>query len=140
MDNEMKRLEGAVASILSSTELVINIGSNKGVKRGMKFAVLARTQLDVPDPYTGKRLDSLDREKIRVEAAEVRDNVTICRTYRVKAIPAGPLLRTSLADLYRPASEVKETLSVERESLPPPLPEDDAYVKVKDRVVSVTEE
>ena len=78
------RLEGRVASILNARELVINIGSNTGVEQGQKFAVLAATPLQVTDPDSGAMLDEIDREKIRVEAHEVRPKITICRTYRMK--------------------------------------------------------
>lgn len=145
MNNITKRLEGRVAAILNSQELVINIGDQHGVRHGMKFAVLAESELEVRDPESGKLLDTIDREKVRVEASEVRKKISICRTYRIKKIPAGPLAKgalgiMSLADLSRPPREISETLSIHDSSILPPLPEEESYVKIKDRVIQVADE
>lgn len=139
MSSETERLEGRVATIIDYKTLVINIGKEKGVKRGMKFAVLAETSLDIIDPDSHRILDSIDREKIRVEAVEVRDLVTVCKTYRTKKIPGGPLYHPDLADFARPPREIEETLSIEEDSLPSPLPEEDSYVKVNDRVLQTVD-
>ncbi len=77
----IKRLEGRVAQILSARELVINIGSSAGVSSKMKFAILSETPIEVRDPNTQEVLDLIDREKVRVEAVEVRPKVTICRRF-----------------------------------------------------------
>ncbi len=145
MNNITKRLEGRVAAILNSKELVINIGDQHGVRHGMKFAVLAESELEVRDPESGKLLDTIDREKVRVEASEVRKKISICRTYRIKKIPAGPLAKgalgiISLAELSRPPREIPETLSIHDSSILPPLPEEESYVKIKDRVIQVADE
>lgn len=84
--NENGVLQGQVAQILNEREVVINIGSNQGVRDGMKFAVLADEPTDVHDPVTGELLDKVDREKTRVEAVEVRPRITICRTYRTRTV------------------------------------------------------
>lgn len=134
-----------MAAILNSKELVINIGDQHGVRHGMKFAVLAESELEVRDPESGKLLDTIDREKVRVEASEVRKKISICRTYRIKKIPAGPLAKgalgiISLAELSRPPREIPETLSIHDSSILPPLPEEESYVKIKDRVIQVADE
>lgn len=142
MSKKQKRLEGLVAGILNARELVINLGEADGVCVDMKFAVLAESPLEIRDPKSGDVLDTIDREKVRVKASEVREKVTICRTYRVKSVGGGPLGRslsgfTSFADLTRPPRAVPETLSLEDSSTPPPLSEEESYVKIKDRVVQV---
>lgn len=142
MSSSKKIVEGRVAAILNARELVINVGSENGVEPGMKFAVLAQTPLLVKDPMTGKELDHVDREKVRVQATEVRPKITICRTYRVKRIEGG-LFGTrpwTIADLYRPAKGIPETLRIEDSSMPPPLSEQESYVKVKDRAIQVLDD
>jgi hypothetical protein len=140
MNEETRRLEGRVAAILNARELVINIGSADGVLQTMKFAVLAETPLQVKDPDSGKVLDKIDREKVRVQAMEVREKITICRTYRVKKIGGGPWAGLSLlGELASPVREVPETLAIADSSMPPPLAEEESYVKIKDRVVQVTD-
>lgn len=145
MDNETKRLEGHVAAILNARELVINIGRVHGVHSGMKFAVLAESPLEVHDPVFGELLDVIDREKVRVEASEVRDRIAICRTYRVTQIPGGALAKQllglgAIGEQLRTPREVKETLAIEDASMPPPLSEEESYVKVKDRVIQAIDE
>lgn len=142
MTDQKKRIEGRVAAILNARELAINIGSDGGVVQGMKFAVLAESPMIVTDPMTGDELDQIDREKVRVEAIEVRPKMTICRTFRVTRIAGGPLSASGLMgfrDLAAPPREIPETLRMEDSSLPPPLPEKESYVKVKDRVIEVSE-
>ena len=142
------KLLGRVASILNANELVINIGVDKGVVRGMKFAVMAESPVSILDPETGEVLDTIDREKVRVEAVEVRQKVSICRTFRKREIPAGslyggPLARELLgggllAGAFDPPQVIEENLKVQDVSLPPPLSSEESYVKINDRVIQVS--
>lgn len=140
MSNEphLYPMEGRVAAILNPREIVINIGAALGVKKGQKFAVLASHALEIRDPITQVVLDTVDREKVRVEANEVRKNVTICRTYRMR----GGILNFGMtSDVMRMLSkEVPETLQIHHSSTLPPLPEEHSYVKVNDRVILVDED
>lgn len=138
-----RKLAGRVASILNAKELVINIGANQGVSPGMKFAVMAESPMSVTDPETGEVLDMIDREKVRVEAVEVREKISICRTFRKREIPAGllyttPLFPTGLANLTSPPKIIEEDLKVQNTSLPPPLSAEDSYVKINDRVIYIS--
>lgn len=144
MTDQKKRIEGRVAAILNARELAINIGSDAGVDPGMKFAILAESPMIVKDPMTGQVLDQIDREKVRVEATDVRPKITICRTFRVKHIAGGGLsasaLMMSLMErnlTTTPPREIPETLRLQDSSVPLPLPEEESYVKVKDRVIEV---
>jgi hypothetical protein len=136
------RLEGRVAQILNARELIINIGSEGGIKPKMKFAVLSEYPLEVVDPTTKEVLDVVDREKVRVEVSEIRPRIAICRTYRVKRITGGTvyqgLLGSAVSDhLFRSPREIPETLEAKNASLPPPLTPEESYVKINDRVVQV---
>ena len=137
-----EKLTGRVASVLNAKELVINIGTNKGVVAGMKFAVLSESPTPVSDPETGEVLDTIDREKVRVEAVEVREKISICRTYRTKEIPAGSFYGGALAlggfaAAFDPPQVIEEDLKVQAISLPPPLSPEESYVKMNDRVVQL---
>ncbi|MCY2952951.1 MAG: hypothetical protein NTU53_13395 [Planctomycetota bacterium] len=128
-------IKGRVARVLSERELVINIGSDAGVKQGMRFAVLSETPLEIRDPSTNDVLDLIDREKVRVEAQEVRSRVTVCKTYRIKG---GVSLRASLGFLEALGGRAEvETLRANDASLPPPLAPEESYVKINDRVIAV---
>lgn len=138
--NKSKSLEGKIAQILTARELVINIGEEHGVKRGMKFAVLAATPIEVRDPETKELLDEIDREKVRVQASDVRAKVTICKTYRMKHVPGGPLYDVVFGqDLTRPPRKTVETLKADDSSYPEPLLERESYVKIGDRAVLVSD-
>lgn len=140
---EKTQIEGRVAQIINARELAINIGSKDGVRPKMKFAVLAESPIEVRDPGTQEVLDYIDREKVRVEASEVRDRITICRTYRVRHIPGGSLSGAtvfgSMIDAMRPAVKITETLEAKDSSLPPPLSPEESYVKINDRVVQISD-
>jgi hypothetical protein len=137
-------LVGRVAMVLNERELAINIGASSGVEVGMKFKVLADEPTEILDPETDESLGSIDREKVRVQAREVQERFSICRTYVTRRINGGPFygltgMSTSLARLYAPPREVPETLKAEDSSLLPPLSEKESYVKKGDRVVQLIE-
>ncbi len=134
-------LEGKVAQILNERELVINLGSDVGVRQGHKFAVLAPTPTSIIDPDTKENLGVVDREKVRVEAKEVRAKFAICRTYHVRVI-GGALSGLDLSStvyLFTPKHEVPVTLKVSDSDALPPLAAEDSYVKIGDRVKMVQE-
>jgi hypothetical protein len=132
-------LEGKVATIVSVREVAINIGQRDGVQQGMAFAVLAETPLRVEDPRTGELLGEIDREKVRVKATEVLERFSICRTYETYETPGlfSPFVLSALGGM--PTRHVR-TLRIEDSELPPPLPENESYVKVGDRVRQVASE
>lgn len=133
-------LQGKVAKILTEREVVINIGSVQGVKKGMRFAILAATPEEISDPETGEVLDVVDRPKVFVQATEVREKITICSTYRTIHIPGGALSTIfSIGSLYNQPRDIPETLRIEGSSLPAPLSPEESYVKVGDRVKQVEE-
>jgi hypothetical protein len=139
------KVQGLVAQIINSRELAINVGEDHGVREKMRFAVLAATPLEIKDPKTKEVLDTIDREKVRVEAIMVRPKITICRTYQTRHIPGGPLYNISfpigsgIDDWTRPPRTIVETLKADEESYPEPLSESDSYVKIGDRVIEVDE-
>ncbi|HEY0766260.1 MAG TPA: hypothetical protein VGD61_28015 [Pyrinomonadaceae bacterium] len=151
----LEPLTGLVAQILNARELVINIGADSGVTEGMKFAVMSRSPTEIIDPDTNAVLDTVDREKVRVRATEVRPKITICKTYVVRTIPgrsgysgysgySGLLdtlnkLGTSITEA-QPERKVVDTLRADQRDLPPPLSEEESYVKRGDRVIQITED
>jgi len=140
MAEDTTLLEGKVAKILSEREVVINLGKIQGVKKGMRFAILAPTPEEISDPETGELLDVVDRTKVLVQATEVRQRVTICSTYRTTKIPGGPLSSLYGFDwLTEPPQEVPETLRIKDSALPAPLSPEESYVKIGDRVKQVEE-
>lgn len=91
-------LEGKVATILNTRELIINRGSLDGVEAGMRFKIVDE-DATVVDPDTKEELGTITREKIRVKAADVQPRFSIARTYETyqteEPIPnRSPLTRT----------------------------------------------
>jgi hypothetical protein len=128
------KLEGLVAQILSARELIINIGYERGVKPKMHFAVLSKEPLEIRDPETDEVLDRIEREKVRVEAMDIRPKITICKTYRAKTSYLG-----ILGGILSP-QPVHETLEAKDSSLPPPLSPEESYVKIGDRVILINDD
>ncbi len=134
-------IEGKVAQVLNARELVINVGTRSGVRVGMTFAVLAETPLEIRDPDSGISLGEIDREKVRVRATEVRDSFTICKTFQTRAVGGRGVQWDVLAALaFTPSRNETITLRTADSALPPPLSEEESYVKVKDRVKQVEDE
>ena len=79
---EPKRITGAVARILNSRELVLNRGSEHGVKTGMHFEVLAPEAENIEDPDSGEVLGSVDRPKVAVRIVQVQPKLSVARTFR----------------------------------------------------------
>lgn len=141
----MANINGKVAKILNSRELVINVGSDSGVSEGMIFNVLDPSGEDIRDPDTGQVLGSLRRTKLQVKITAVYSNMAVAITFRRTthhigrtAIPAMNSEFSALArwlDVQRTVVK-QETLKKPEEAYDP-LEEKDSYVKVGDVVESV---
>jgi len=140
MAEDTALLQGKVAKILTEREVVINIGKGQGVRKGMKFAILASTPEEISDPETGEILGVVDRPKVLVQATEVQERIAICSTYRTIKIPAGALNPAYYwKNLLDSPQEVPDTLEIKDSSLPAPLSPQESYVKIGDRVKQVEE-
>lgn len=139
-DENTGLLEGRVAQVLNERELVINLGSESGVKIRMTFAVMAEAALPIIDPDTGEELALLDREKVRVRATEIMDRISICRTYHFRTVGGG-ILSTSAAmqAMFNPEERIYDTFDATKDDYPAPLSPDQSYVQIGDRVKQVVE-
>jgi hypothetical protein len=73
-------IQGKVAAILNSRDLVINKGANDDVSEGMLFQVTEPNVL-IEDPDSGVALGVLARDKIRVRVFEVHPQFSLAKTY-----------------------------------------------------------
>ena len=128
-------LEGKVAGVLNTRELAINIGSEHGVTMNMRFKVLAAEDFEILDPDTNKVLGVLNQEKVRVKAVEVKEIFSICRTYKTKTVGSYPGIGRMFE--LSPIQKIPETLKAEDSTYPPPLSEEESYVKSGDRVIQI---
>ena len=136
-------IRGKVARILTSREMVISVGADRGVKVGMRFDVLDTKGQDVVDPDTGELLGSIERPKVRVEISTVQTRLSIASTYKkitanVGGTGIGDL--SSLSRMFMPPKWITkyETLKTEEKTWED-LDEADSYVKIGDPVVQILE-
>ena len=136
-------LRGKVAALLTSRELVLNLGSDDGVEVGMRFAILNSKGVDITDPDTGKVIGDVKVPKTVVKIVRVDGpKVSVARTFRV--IPGTPgvasVLLSTGAWVGTPARV--ETLAIGPDTeLVTELDDNKSYIKVGDiAVLTVGEE
>lgn len=90
MSNEQgAAITGKVAEIVSDRELILNRGSEHGVRKGMYFNILDTATDSIKDPETGEVLGGFKRIKISVVAVEVAEKITLAQTFRSKTVNLG---------------------------------------------------
>jgi len=142
MNNSL--LRGKVARILDSRNLVINIGSQQGVKIGMYFDVMDPKGDDIRDPDTNEILGSVERPKVRVRITDVQDKLSVASTYKKTTINIGgkgTAISFGFAEYLMPPKWVTkyETLKTD-ETTWEDLNEEESRVKSGDPVSQVTTE
>ncbi|QOC25562.1 hypothetical protein IC744_04110 [Microbacterium hominis] len=83
----MSRIEGKVVTVLNERELVLNVGSEEGVKVGMRFKILYPDGIEITDPDAGAQLGSVEWPKTEVKTVNVQPHMAIGRTFRTITIP-----------------------------------------------------
>ncbi len=121
-------IKGKVAQILTKYELALNIGSEKGVVKGMMFSVYSYP-VPLLDPDTNEEIGKISVETNRVEAYEVHKRYSLARTSIPSATVALPY-----PTLFRQSSRKK--LSVD----PDTVKESMATIKVGSSVVQIVDE
>jgi hypothetical protein len=128
------RIRGQVAQVLNERELVINRGSDDGVKAGMRFAILNRQGTDIRDPETGESLGSVEIEKAIVKIVRAHNRLSVGRTFRTLRRPGGPL--AGIAELVsRPSRTEVETLRAAGKEDRLELNPEESLIRVGDPVV-----
>jgi hypothetical protein len=93
-------ITGQVASIVNATELVINRGSEHGIRDGMLFGILDPRTVEVVDPETSQPLGKLWRPKVVVEVVSSAGLFALAKTFRTERVNLGGT-DTSVAALTR---------------------------------------
>jgi len=142
---QAKRIEGKVADIFNEREVVLNIGSDAGVKPEMKFEILDTEGRKIIDPDTGETLGTLDRVKIRVEAVDIQHKMCVARTYETRRVNVGGSgLGWQLGGIFAQMGPAKwetrvRTLRFDQEERFSELSVEESIVKIGDRVRQVFE-
>ena len=82
-------IRAKVARVLNPREIAISAGHDIGVSDGMIFDVISATEEDVLDPDTREVLGSVERRKVRVKVVDVKEKLSVARTYRKKVVNVG---------------------------------------------------
>ena len=130
-------LEGKVAAILNERELVINLGSEAGMKEGMKFRVMA-PEMQILDPESNEYLGAFAREKIRVKIVDVQPKYAVGSTFETYKVNIGGAL-TGISDMLVRSREVTRvrTLRADNNSFLEPMDEDKSFVNIGDPVFQI---
>ena len=135
MRDEEETIEGQVARILTSRELVINRGADHGVEVGMYFAVYDKDPEDVKDPASGKLLGRVLRPKVKVKVTRIAERFAVAETFEEKRVNVGGVGAGfgAIADMMNPPRwETRiQTLKTE-EATWEKLRESQSYVKTGD--------
>ena len=79
------RIQGKVARVTSDRELIINRGTEHGVKPDMYFYI-KDDPIEVTDPDSGEVIGNVTPIKVVVKVHEVADKFLIARTFRSRKI------------------------------------------------------
>ncbi|MBN8691325.1 MAG: hypothetical protein J0L72_11150 [Armatimonadetes bacterium] len=137
------RIEGKVAKLINSRELVINRGRADGVTIGMIFKILEPGLETIKDPDSGEVLGAIEREKVQVKVDFVDERLCVAKTFRYSETNIGGrgLGSLQLSQMFDPPKIVRkyEQLSIvdtEKKA----LNEATSYVKVGDPAVQAISE
>ncbi|WP_426734384.1 hypothetical protein [Glutamicibacter sp. 2E12] len=82
-------ITGSVAQIASSTELIINRGSDHGVEEGMYFRVLDDQVKAITDPESKEESGAVRHVKVAVQVVEVAPKMSLARTFKTVSVNVG---------------------------------------------------
>ena len=130
-------IDGKIAKVLNTRELVINRGSEHGVAPDMEFAVM-EPQFGILDPDTHESLGYMEREKIRVRVFETYPKFSLARTYETYTahIPSA-YEQAELASRGRTVTRVRKLLTESSGQNASTIGQEGSTVKVGDPVVQI---
>lgn len=125
-------VEGKVAKILNSREIVINKGAADGVKTGMRFNVQEQ-ETAIMDPDSKENLGQLMRPKISVEVMDVESRFSVARTFETYRVANPDAMHFhSVTPYITRVKKIRTEASFD-------FREDSVNVSVGDTVVEVSE-
>ena len=128
----MSFIKGKILRIIDEHTVVIDVGTEQGVRLGTRFVIYANAG-ELTDPDTKKKLGVLEIPKGEVTCKLVQEEYSVAETgLESKATPLAQILSFSL----KTTIDVHESLEVETKEIEP-LPEDIFKVKVGDLVRTV---
>jgi hypothetical protein len=139
---ERAPIQGRVAKILSSRELVINRGTADGVRIGMVFDVLDPEAENIRDPETDEILGSVYRPKLPLKVSATEEHLAVARTFRSTRVNVGGIggfgASGAVSKLFQPPEFVEhhETFKAD-DAAWEHIDESQSFVKIGDPVVEL---
>lgn len=127
---------GMVAEVISDQELILNRGSDHGIREGDYFAILDPKAREVYDPETHTTLGGFKKVKIVVRATDVAPRLTLARTFRTRRVNVGghgngiASILSSMGEAPRWVDEV-ETFALQPDS-PRPISQEESIIAIGD--------
>ena len=82
-------IAGKIVRIISNAEVILNVGAEAGVKKGMEFVIYAESDRMI-DPETGEDLGVIETIKGRLTVTHVMDKMSRAKTESYEVIvPSG---------------------------------------------------
>lgn len=98
--SKQKVFPATVARIISSTRIVINRGSEHGIKKGQQMLVYSLEENEIKDPNTGESLGRLEIYKGTGRIIHVQEKISILESDRNRYIE--DFTKTSSSPLFHP--------------------------------------
>jgi hypothetical protein len=130
-------ITGKVARILSDEEIILNVGSDDGVKEDMEFVIFSESD-HVYDPETGADLGAIETVKGRVKIYHVQDQMSRARTLTYQTSVPSPtqvFLRPFVSSIGPQVELRRRKLEVPEREVSPL--DEDLVVRVGDKARSV---
>lgn len=99
-ENSIKNITFKVAEIIDDEQLIINAGTNQGVKKGYKFLIYSLGE-EIFDPDTNESLGQLETSKGVGEVIHVQEKMSILRSAKKHKPPAKKTITEKSHDPYR---------------------------------------
>lgn len=99
-----------VARILSPTKLVINKGSNSGLKEDLRFLIFKLSEDDIIDPETGKSLGKLEIVKGTGRIIHLQDTMATIESDQYKRVQPRRIVKTSSPNRFGLIFEPQQTI------------------------------
>ncbi len=91
-------IQGKVAKILNEFQLVLNVGAEQGVRKGMDFVIFEQG-MEVENPDGGDSLGRMELVKGEVTVSHVQDKMSIAQSKEVEAKKESTVLSARLAEV-----------------------------------------
>lgn len=112
-------LKGYVLKILSPYKVLISLGKEHGVKKGIRFVIYEAGEM-IFDPKTGKEVEKLELVKGEVEVIHVQTKMSIAESFEIRRRTAYTPL--ALMAPFATKEEVKVSKELTGRKFKEPLP------------------